>query len=144
MTDAPKWYDAHLAAFRKTADIDSMEMYQSLHKQSIEQPDVFWAEAAGEYLSWEKKWAFVLRYDFGEADIQWFGGGVLNACYNCLDRHQETIGDKIAYYWEGDNPNESKKVTYAQLYEQVNKLAAVLKSRGVGKGVRVVSFTISR
>ena len=140
MTNAPKWYDAHLDTFRKTADINSLEMYQSLHKQSIEQPDVFWAEAAGKYLTWEKEWDFVLRYDFNEADIKWFGGGVLNACYNCLDRHQETIGEKVAYYWEGDNPDETKKVTYAELHEQVNRLAAVLKSRGVGKGDRVVIY----
>ena len=97
MTDAPKWYDAHLAAFQKTTDVNSMEMYQALHKKSIEQPDDFWAEAARKYLSWEKEWAFVLQYDFNEADIKWFGGGVLNACYNCLDRH---LADKA--YVAGD------------------------------------------
>jgi len=140
MTDAPKWYDAHLAAFRSTAEITGMEQYQMLHKQSLEQPDVFWAEAARKYLSWQKGWTSVLRYDFQEAEIEWFRGGVLNATYNCLDRHLNTLGDKPAYYWEGDNPDESRTVTYAQLYEQVNGLAAVLKSRDVAKGDRVVIY----
>jgi acetyl-CoA synthetase len=136
----PKLYDAHLATFRKTAEINSMEMYQKLYRQSIEQPDDFWAEAARKYLTWEKEWDFVLRYDFHQADVKWFGGGVLNACYNCLDRHMDTLSDRIAYYWEGDDPKESLTVTYAQLYEQVNRIAAVLKSRGVQKGDRVVIY----
>jgi len=140
MTDALKWYDTHLADFRKTADINSMDMYQSLYKQSIEQPETFWAENARKYLTWEKEWTSVLRYDFHKAEIEWFGGGVLNACANCLDRHIDSIGNKVAYYWEGDNPEESETVTYQQLYEQVNRVAAVLKSRGVSKGDRVVIY----
>ncbi len=139
MTD-PELYDSHLATFRKTAEINSMEMYRTLYRQSIEQPDDFWAEAARKYLTWEKEWNFVLQYDFHRADIKWFGGGVLNACYNCLDRHMDTLSDRIAYYWEGDDPKESSTVTYAQLYEQVNRVAAVLKSRGVQKGDRVVIY----
>jgi len=127
MTDVPKWYDNHLADFRRTAEVTGLEQYQMLHKQSLEQPEVFWAVAARKYLTWEKEWESVLRYDFKEAEIEWFGGGVLNATYNCLDRHLKTIGDKTAYYWEGDNPDESRTVTYAQLYEAVNRLAAVLK-----------------
>jgi len=140
MTDAPKWYDNHLADFRRTAEVTGLEQYQMLHKQSLEQPEVFWAVAARKYLTWEKQWESVLRYDFKEAEIEWFGGGVLNATYNCLDRHLNTIGDKTAYYWEGDNPDESRTVTFAQLYEDVNRLAAVLKSRNVAKGDRVVIY----
>ena len=136
----PKMYDAHLDTFRETAEINSMEMYQSLHRQSIEQPETFWAEAARKYLTWEKEWDFVLQYDFHQADIRWFGGGVLNASTNCLDRHLNTIGDKTAFFWEGDDPQERRTVTYAQLYEQVNRVAAVLKARGVCKGDRVVIY----
>ena len=140
MTDAPKWYDAHLAQFQQSAEINSMEKYQQLHKQSIEQPDIFWADAARRYLTWDKEWSTVLDYDFNEARIEWFRGGVLNACYNCLDRNLETIGDKVAYYWEADNPKEARTVTYNELYKDVNRLAAVLKARGISKGDRVVIY----
>ena len=77
MTTEPKWYDAHLAAFRKTAEVNSMEMYQSLHRKSIEAPEAFWAEAARKYLTWEKEWTTVLRYDFHKPEIEWFGGGAV-------------------------------------------------------------------
>ncbi len=140
MADAPKWYDAHLEEYRKIAYIKSMEEYRRLHKMSLENPDEFWAEQAEKYLSWEKKWDFVLKYDFEEARIEWFGGGVLNASYNCLDRHMDTIKNKVAYYWEGDNPKEREAVTYLDLYQRVNKLAAVLKARGVKRGDRVVIY----
>jgi len=138
--DAPKSYGAHLTQFQGTAEINSLGKYEALYKQSIEHPEVFWAEAARKYLTWEKEWSTVLQYDFHKPKIEWFSGGVLNACYNCLDRHMDSIGSKIAYYWEGDKPEESTTVTYAELYEQVNRLSAVLKSRGVSKGDRVVVY----
>ncbi|TES91108.1 MAG: acetate--CoA ligase [Desulfobacteraceae bacterium] len=122
------------------AYVKSREEYESLYKESIENPDVFWAEQARKYLSWEKEWDFVLQYDFNDARIEWFGEGVLNATYNCLDRHMDSIKDKIAYYWEGDNPAEERIVTYGELYAQVNKMAAVLKSKGIQKGDRVVIY----
>ena len=140
MAKAPKWYDNHLADYQKIAYVKSREEYESLYKESIENPDVFWAEQARKYLSWEKEWEFVLRYDFNDARIEWFGEGVLNATYNCLDRHMDSIKDKIAYYWEGDNPAEERIVTYGELYSQVNKMAAVLKSKGIQKGDRVVIY----
>ena len=140
MTQAPKWYDNHLADYQKIAYVKSREEYESLYKESIENPDVFWAEQARKYLSWEKEWDFVLQYDFNDARIEWFGEGVLNATYNCLDRHMDSIKDKIAYYWEGDNPAEERIVTYGELYAQVNKMAAVLKSKGIQKGDRVVIY----
>lgn len=64
----------------------------------------------------------------------------MNASYNCLDRHLNNIKDKVAYYWEGDDPKERRSVSYGDLYEQVNKMAAVLQSRGVKKGDRVVIY----
>jgi len=140
MTQAPKWYDNHLADYQKIAYVKSREEYESLYKESIENPDVFWAEQARKYLSWEKEWDFVLKYDFNDARIEWFGQGVLNATYNCLDRHMDSIKDKIAYYWEGDNPAEERIVTYGELYAKVNKMAAVLKSKGIQKGDRVVIY----
>ncbi|MFO7860618.1 MAG: acetyl-coenzyme A synthetase N-terminal domain-containing protein [Desulfosalsimonas sp.] len=111
MTESAEIYGQHLAEFQKTAYVKGMDEYQKLHRQSIEDPEGFWAQQAEKYLSWEKKWDQVLDYDFTEARISWFSGGVLNASYNCLDRHMDTIADKIAYYWEGDNPEDTKAVT---------------------------------
>ncbi len=140
MSEDPKWYDAHLEEYQKVAYVKGKDEYEALYRQSLEDTDRFWADRAREYLTWEKEWDFVLRYDFDEANIQWFGGGVLNAAYNCLDRHLDKLGDKVAYYWEGDDPNESTEITYGDLYGQVNKMAAVLKSRGIRKGDRVVIY----
>jgi len=140
MTEQIASYDAHLPEFRKVAFVSGMEEYEKLYRQSIDDPEGFWAAQARKYLSWEKEWDFVLRYDFKEAQIAWFGNGILNASYNCLDRHMETIPDKTAYLWEGDNPNESRTVTYRDLYTEVNRFAAVLKSQGLKKGDRVIIY----
>ena len=140
MTDSQKIYDAHLADFQKTAHVNGMDAYRELYRESIENPENFWARQAEHYLTWDKKWDFVLRYDFNEARIEWFGGGKLNASFNCLDRHLDKIGDKIAYYWEGDNPGETKSYTYADLYRQVNVFAAALREKGVRKGDRVIIY----
>ena len=140
MSDFQEQYEKHLEEYTELAYVKGMDEYQELYRRSIEDPDTFWAEQAGKYLSWEKEWDFVLQYDFETAEIEWFGGGVLNACYNCLDRHLPRHKDQVAYYWEGDNPEHSKTMTYLDLYEKVNKMAAVLKSRGVGKGDRVIIY----
>ncbi len=141
MSDLPKWYDAHLQDFQKDAHVRSKEEYEAQYKRSIEDPEGFWGEQAEKYLSWEKNWDYVLKYDFEEAKIEWFGGGVINATSNCLDRHiVENVKDKVAYYWEGDNPEDTKVVTYSDLYEQVNKMAAVLQREGIQKGDRVIIY----
>ena len=140
MTEHPKFYDAHLPDYRKVAYIHSKEQYQEMYQKSIDQPEAFWAEQAEKYLSWDKKWDFVLDYDFKEAKIQWFGNAKLNASYNCLDRHLDTIKDKIAFYWEGDRPEDAETYTYGDVYERVNRFAAVLKSRGLQKGDRVIIY----
>ena len=140
MKNTRDFYDAHLEEYQKVAYIKGMEEYQALYRRSLEDPEGFWGEQARQYLSWDKPWDFVSRYDPDEVKIEWFGGGVLNASYNCLDRHIERLKDKVAYYWEGDNPEESRAVTYLDLYKLVNKLAALLKSKGVSKGDRVVIY----
>jgi acetyl-CoA synthetase len=140
MKDTQKWYDAHLETYQKEAHVKGRAEYDALYKRSIQDPEGFWAEQAEKYLSWSRKWDFVLDYDFDEARIAWFGGAVLNATTNCLDRHIEKLGNKVAYYWEGDNPADTRTVTYLELYEQVNKMAAVLKSLDVQKGDRVVIY----
>jgi len=140
LTDTKNDCNSHSEECLKSDRIKSREDYERLYRQSLEDPETFWAAQAEKYLTYNKKWDFVLRYDFEEPRIEWFGKGILNAAYNCLDRHLEAHGNKIAYYWEGDNPSERKSVTYAELYEQVNKFAAVLKSKGVGRGDRVIIY----
>jgi acetyl-CoA synthetase len=140
MEEAPKWYDAHLEEYRKVAYVNSMEQYKEMYRRSLEDADAFWSEMADEYVSWYKKWDFVLKYDFEAAKIEWFGGAELNVTYNCLDRHLPALKNKVAYYWEGDDPAQSRTVTYQELYDDVNKLAAVLKAQGIKKGDRVVIY----
>jgi acetyl-CoA synthetase len=126
------------ADFAAQANI-SDEQYQALYRQSVEDPEEFWSEQADHYVSWFKKWDKVLdwSYDKENLHINWFKGATLNVSYNCLDRHLETRGDQVAIIWEGDNPDEDRKITYRELHEEVSKFANVLKSRGVNKGDRV-------
>ena len=125
-------------AFAAQANITQDE-YQKMYRQSLDDPDTFWAEQAEKYLTWSKKWDKVQEWSFDKSDlgIKWFLGGKLNVSYNCLDRHLDTRGDQVAIIWEGDDPNEDKKITYRELHADVCKFANVLKDRGVKKGDRV-------
>ena len=116
------------------------ENYQTLYKQSVEQPEVFWSEQAKQFLQWNKPWHTVMNYDYPTGFIRWFEGGTLNVSVNCVDRHLETRADQIALIWEGDNPAHDKKITYHQLHEDVCKFANVLKELGVKKGDRVCIY----
>jgi len=115
------------------------EQYEAMYKQSVEDPEAFWAEQADEYLDWFEKWDSVLdwSYDKDDLHINWFKGGKLNVSHNCLDKHLDTRGDQTAIIWESDDPAEDKKITYRELHTDVCKLANVLKDRGVKKGDRV-------
>ncbi len=126
------------ADFAAQANITSEE-YQEMYQRSVDDPDGFWAEQAEQYLTWSKPWDKVVDWSFMEDDlhIEWFKGGKLNVSYNCLDRHLDTRGDQTAILWEGDNPEESRAVTYKELHAEVNKFANALKERGVKKGDRV-------
>jgi len=118
------------------------DLYESMYKRSVDDPEGFWGEQADKFVSWTRKWDKVTDYSY-DADslyIKWFAGGKLNVSYNCLDRHLETRGDQVAIIWEGDNPEEDRKITYRELHAEVCKLANVLKSRGVGKGDRVCIY----
>ena len=124
---------------RQKAYIKSLEEYKQIYQRSIDDPEGFWAELA-EQLDWFKKWDKVLVEDFKEAKHEWFVGGKLNACYNCLDRHLNTWRkNKAALVWEGDT-GETKTLTYQDLYYQVSKFANVLKKHGVKKGDRVAIY----
>jgi len=119
------------------AYIRSMEEYQKIYKESIENPEKFWGKLA-EQLDWYKKWDKVLVEDFANAKHEWFVGGKLNVCYNCLDRHLKTWRrNKAALIWEGEPEGESKTYTYQELYYEVCRFANVLKKFGIKKGDRV-------
>ncbi len=118
------------------------EQYKTLYKQSIDDPETFWGEQAKEFLSWSKPWDKVMDYSFDTSDlyIKWFEGGKLNVAYNCIDRHLESKGDQVAIIWEGDDPNDDKKITFKELHHDVSKFANILKQRGVKKGDRVCIY----
>ena len=120
--------------------IASIESYRMLYKQSIENPEKFWGEIA-ERLDWYTKWNSVRDVDFRSGNIKWFSGGILNASYNCIDRHVENgFGDDTAIIWEGNDPNQSKKYSYNELLKEVSQLSNALKELGVGKGDRVCIY----
>lgn len=118
----------------------NQEQYKSMYARSLSDPEGFWAEQANELLEWSKPWNKVLDWDYKKADIRWFEGGKLNVSYNCLDRHLETQGGKIALIWEGDDSSMDIEITYRDLYEQVCRFANALKNRGVKKGDRVCIY----
>jgi len=123
----------------KQAYIKSLDEYKKIYERSIADPEGFWGELA-EQLDWYKKWDKVLVEDFANAKHEWFLGGKLNICYNCLDRHLKTWRkNKAALVWEGDI-GDSKTLTYQELYYEVCRFANVLKKLGVKKGDRVCIY----
>ena len=116
------------------------QLYQNFYKNSITDPQKFWGEQALR-LNWIKPFTRVKETDFtGTVKINWFADGSLNAAYNCLDRHLKQRGNQTAIIWEGDNPSDSRTITYRELYEQVCRLANVMKAKGVRKGDRVTIY----
>jgi acetyl-CoA synthetase len=131
------------AEFATKARIGSLAAYEALYQRSIDAPEAFWAEAAGE-LAWSRPWDSVLTGRGAEA--KWFEGGQLNLAYNCVDRHAAgPLRDKVALLWEGEpfaegEAKEVRKLTYGQLHEQVQLFANALKAQGVQKGDRVAVY----
>lgn len=116
------------------------EKYQSMYRQSIEEPDLFWAEQSDLFLTWQQPWTDLNNVEFKQAQASWFIDGKLNVAVNCIDRHLHTSADQIAIIWEGDDPGSDKKITYSELHEQVSRLGNVLRNRGVTKGDRVCIY----
>ena len=116
------------------------DTFRQMYQLSIEAPEDFWAEQAGKLLHWHQPWKKVSSGDFAKADSKWFEGAKLNVAYNCIDRHLERRGEQTSIIWEGDEPDQDKKITYRELHQQVCKLANALKSRGVSKGDRVCIY----
>ncbi|NGZ04756.1 MAG: acetate--CoA ligase [Magnetococcales bacterium] len=116
------------------------EQYDAMYARSIQDPEGFWGEQADKLIHWFKKWDTVMDWDFNKAHIRWFEGAQLNVSYNCLDRHLESRGDQTAIIWEGDDPNQSKKVTYRELHAEVCRFSNAMKARGIKKGDRVCIY----
>ena len=120
--------------------IRSEAAYREGYKQSVENPEQFWATVA-ENFSWKKKWDKVLSWNFEEPKVEWFAGAKLNITENCIDRHLTTLGDKPAIIWEPNDPNERVRVvTYNRLHKRVCQFAQVLLNNGVKKGDRVCIY----
>jgi acetyl-CoA synthetase len=114
--------------------------YFRMYEASLADPQKFWADQARR-LHWIKPFTRVKNTSFtGDVHIRWFEDGVLNASQNCIDRHLQTRADQTAILWEGDSPEEQRHVSYAELHENVCRLANVLKKRGVKKGDRVTIY----
>jgi len=123
----------------KSAWVDAAG-YARMYEQSIKDPEAFWGEQ-GKRLDWIRPYTKVKDTSFtGDVHIRWFYDGTLNVSANCIDRHLADKADQTAIIWEGDNPAESRHITYRELHEQVCRLANVLKAKGVKKGDRVTIY----
>ncbi len=120
--------------------IKTFEEYLSEYKKSVENPEQFWEEKAGEFV-WKKKWNSILEWNFSKPDINWFINGKLNITENCLDRHLDSRGNQPAIIWEPNNPNEeTRTLTYKELHAQVCRFSNVLKNNGAKKGDRICIY----
>ena len=120
--------------------INSIEEYNSQYKQSVENPEKFWANIADTF-TWKKKWHTVLDWNFKEPKVKWFDGGQLNITENCLDRHLEKRENQTAIIWEPNNPSDKTiKLSYSELHQKVCEFANVLKNNGAKKGDRICLY----
>ena len=129
-----------LSELQKENSIISEEDFNTEYLESINNPEVFWKLKAKETLDWFSNWNEVALSKMEVGEVEWFKAGKLNACFNCVDRHLETCGDKTAIIWEGDDPNDNEKISFQTLHKNVCKFANLLKSRNVKKGDRVCIY----
>ena len=121
-------------------NIKSISEYQAEYDESIKNPVGFWEHQAGTYY-WRKRWNKVQSGDFNDVDIKWFEGGKLNITENCLDRHLNMIGNKVAFIFEPNHPDSFRRtITYRQLHEDVCRFANVLHEMGIRKGDRICIY----
>jgi acetyl-CoA synthetase len=126
-------------SLKKSAHI-TPEKYAAMYKQSVEQPEKFWAKIA-ERITWFQKPSKIKNTSFNSpVSIKWYEDGLLNVSYNCIDRHLPAKANDVALIWESDDPSVDAKITYQQLKDEVCKLANALKERGVKKGDRVTIY----
>ena len=126
-------------SFKSKAAIN-LARYKEMYDQSINAPDVFWAEQAKNFLTWQKPWSQVSKSDLKKGEVAWFVDGKLNVSVNCIDRHLPARANQTAIIWEGDDPSDDQFITYQELHDQVCRLANALRERGVKKGDRVCIY----
>ncbi len=120
--------------------ISSLEQYREVYQKSVQQPEAFWSSIA-ESFEWEKRWDNVLKWNFISPEVKWFSNGKLNITENCLDRHLVLDSDKTAIIWEPNGINEpTRKLSYKELAEEVNKFSNVLRDLGAEKGDRICLY----
>ena len=126
--------------FKDSAHL-TKDKYEEAYKFALDNPEAFW-EKEGKRINWINPYTKVKNVTWSNKDvnIKWFYDGTLNASYNCIDRHLLDKSDQIAIIWEGDDPNESKKITYKELHKKVSKFANMMKHFGVQKGDRVTIY----
>jgi len=124
----------------KDIQIKSFAEYKKAYQESVENPEAFWDNIADKFY-WQKKWDKTLEWDFSKPEIKWFQGGKLNITENCLDRYLKEFGNKTAIIWEPNDPDEeSRYISYRQLFVKVSHFANVLKNNGIKKGDRVCIY----
>jgi acetyl-CoA synthetase len=128
------------AEWKKRAFLDQGK-YEDWYRRSIADPNGFWAEH-GKRIHWMKPFHKVKSTSFGPGDvsIKWFEDGTTNVAYNCIDRHLDRRGNQTAIIWEGDDPSESRKITYRELHDEVCRFANILRNRNIGKGDTVTIY----
>lgn len=128
------------SASKKNVGIDQ-KTFERMYQESITNPDAFWGEQ-GKRIDWIQDYTKVKNTSFerDNVDIRWYEDGVLNASYNCIDRHLADKADKVAYFWEGDSEGSAEQITYQQLHDEVASLSNGLKKLGVTKGDRVAIY----
>ncbi|MDA9637019.1 acetate--CoA ligase [SAR86 cluster bacterium] len=124
---------------KKEAIISEAE-FKEMYKLSISSPEEFWSSQAKKYLDWFSGWDKVYSANLSKGEVKWFEGAKLNAAYNCIDRHLDSKANETAIIWEGDNPEDERKITYQSLHDEVCKFSNLLKSRKVKKGDRVCIY----
>ena len=123
--------------------IHDLDRYREHWARAERDPDSFWLEVTKERVAWRKEPTLGLEgsfHEIAEGPLSWFGDGELNVTESCLDRHLESQGDKVAILWEGDEPSDVKRITYAELHASVCKAANALKELGLEKGERAIIY----
>ncbi len=126
--------------FQRQARVSSMDAYRADYERSVNEPEAFWSAVARRVV-WNKPFTKVLEWDFHGGHVKWFEDGALNVTVSCLDRHVDAgKGERTAIIWEGDEPGQEERISYAELLRRVCRCANVLRRRGIGRGDRVCIY----